>query len=209
MYRPKKYIKDDKDFVFSFIQKNPFASFIMNGNRLLGTHVPVLTEGDEKEWILFSHLANHNEQAALLKDGAEALIIFHGPHAYISSSWYQEKDISTWDYSAVHVNAKIRLQTIVELESSLEKLVQYFEKDQDSPLYYKDLPGKMLDDHLPLISGFWLEPYKVEGVAKLHQSYPAHDVVAVIDKLAKSGNCIHRQLGEDIKKENNNTKNKE
>ncbi|MBT8319587.1 MAG: FMN-binding negative transcriptional regulator [Gramella sp.] len=208
MYRPEKYIKDDKDFVFSFIQENPFASFIMNGERLLGTHIPVLTEGDEKEWILYSHMAKHNEQAALLKDGADALIIFHGPHAYISSSWYREKDISTWDYTAVHVNAKIRMQTREELESSLEKLVQQFEKDQERPLYYKDLPEKMLDDHLPLITGFWLEPFKVEGVAKLHQSYSANDVAAVTNKLGDSRNCMHRQLGEEIKSEHKNIKNR-
>lgn len=201
MYRPRKYIKDDKEFILSFIKENPFATVVMNGERLLATHLPVLIKGDEKEWILYTHLANHNEQAELIKDGAEALIIFHGPHSYVSSSWYREKDISTWDYSAVHVNAKVRVQTREELKISLEKLVKHFEKDQQEPLYYKEIPKKMVDEHLPLITGFWLEPFQVEGVAKLHQEHPEQDVKTVTDKLENSGDCIKQKLAHDIKKE--------
>ena len=200
MYRPQKYKKDDKDFILSFIKKNPFASFIMNGERLIATHIPVLVEEDAKGWRLYSHMANHNEQAASLKDGAEALIIFHGPHSYVSSSWYKEKDISTWDYTAVHVNARISLQSAVELEESLKELVRYFEKDQEAPLFYDQIPRPMLDAHLPLITGFWLEPYKVEGIAKLHQSYGKEDVHSVISHLEKDSS-MGKELSQQIKKE--------
>lgn len=203
MYRPEKYRKDDKEFVLSFIKKNPFATFIINGDRLLATHIPVLVEGDSDHWSLYSHIANHNEQKKFLKDGVEALVIFHGPHSYISSSWYKEKDISTWDYTAVHVSAKLRIQSSAELENSLEKLVGHFEKEQETPLYYKDIPKPMLEEHLPLITGFWLEPLKVEGIGKLHQSYPEHDIKKVVEKLASSGDCMKSELGKAIKKENN------
>lgn len=203
MYRPEKYKKDDNKFVFSFIKENPFATFIMNGKRLLATHIPVLTEGGEDNWQLFSHMANHNEQSAFLEDGVEALIIFQGPHSYISSSWYHEKDISTWDYSAVHVHAKIKLQSAKELQESLAKLVAHFENDQEEPLYYKDYPQGMLEEHLPLITGFWLKPVKVEGIAKWHQSYGKHDVQAVHEKLQASEDPMKKKLGEEIKKENN------
>lgn len=202
MYRPPKYRKDDREFIFSMIEENPFASFILNGERLLATHIPVLAEGKAEDFRLFSHIANHNEQREFLKDGAEALLIFHGPHAYISSSWYKEKDISTWDYTAVHVNAKIKLQTTKELEVSLEKLVKRFEKGQESPLYYKDIPELMLKEHLPLITGFWLEPFKVEGIAKLHQAYPDYDKESVTRKLDRSNSCHERDLSASMKKEN-------
>ncbi|APG60522.1 FMN-binding negative transcriptional regulator [Christiangramia salexigens] len=201
MYRPLKYQKDDKEFIFSFIESNPFASMVVQGGNLVATHVPILTEGNENDWSLFSHTAKHNEISKYLKDGAEALLIFQGAHSYISSSWYKEKDISTWDYSAVHVNARVRLQTGAELEDSLKKLVGKFEKDQEDPLYYKDIPKKMLVDHLPLITGFWLEPFKVQGVAKLHQSYQKDDIKAVVSQLDK-GNNMERDLSADIKAEN-------
>ena len=203
MYRPKKYIKDEKQFVFSFIQQNPFATFIVQGKPLMATHIPVLISGTEEHWNLYSHIANHNKQLEFLKDGAEALVIFQGPQAYISSSWYKEKDISTWDYSAVHVNAKLKIQSREELEESLKNLVYRFEKKQENPLFYKDIPNKMLEEHLPLITGFWLEPLKVEGIAKLHQSYEEHDIKAVSEKLKNSENPVDRKLADDMLKENN------
>lgn len=202
MYRPNKYIKDDKDHIFSFIQENPFATFILKGEILLATHIPVLLNGDKNDYELYSHIANHNEQSQYLKDGEEALIVFHGPQSYISSSWYKEKDISTWDYSAVHVNATIKLQTREELENSLRKLVEKFEEDQDNPLYYTDIPKKMLQDHLPLITGFWLKPFKVQGISKMHQSYPQHDIERIVSKLEEKGIPNQMDVSAAIKKEN-------
>ena len=201
MYRPEKYQKDDKDFIFRFIQENPFASFIVKGDRLLATHIPVLVKGDAENFTLYGHIANHNEQLSYLKDGTEALLIFHGPHSYISSSWYKEKDISTWDYTAVHVNARIKLQSEKELEESLVKLVSHFEKEQEKPLYYEDIPDKMLEEHLPLITGFWLEPVKVQGIAKLHQSYESEDIHRVTQHL-KQGDSMEQELCRYIKTEN-------
>jgi len=201
MYQPRKYRKDDPKFIFKFIQDHPFATFIINGNRLLATHIPVLTKGTAKDFMLFSHIANHNEQFKYLENGTEALLIFQGPHAYISSSWYQEKDISTWDYSAVHINVKLKIQSREELENSLQELVATFEKSQEEPLYYKDIPQKMLDDHLPLITGFWCEVQEIQAIAKLHQGYDKKDIESVTSHLEKQQNNLNSALSENIKKE--------
>lgn len=202
MYQPKKYKKQDPDYLFEFIKEHPFASFIIKGERLLATHIPVLIEGDSTNFRLYSHIANHNEILNYLVNEAEALLIFQGAHGYISSSWYEDKDISTWDYSAVHVNVKVKLQTREELESSLDKLVTKFEKAQAQPLYYKDIPTKMLEEHLPLITGFWAETVKIEGIAKLHQSYKRKDVETVIQHL-NEGDALSKELGNKIREENN------
>ncbi len=199
MYQPKKYKKDDPEYMFKFIQHHPFATFIINGGRLLATHIPVLTKGTDKDFILFSHIANHNEQFKYLEDGTKALLIFQGAHGYVSSSWYKEKDISTWDYSAVHINVKLKIQSREELEESLQKLVATFEKSQENPLYYKDIPKKMLEDHLPLITGFWCEVEKIQGIVKLHQGYDKEDIESVTSHLEKQQN--NSALSENIKKE--------
>lgn len=200
MYQPKKYKKQDPDYIFKFINEHPFATIVLQGERLLATHIPILTEGNSRDFILFGHIANFNEMLPFLKDGSDVLIIFHGANAYISSSWYKEKDISTWDYSAVHVNAKVRIQSIQELKNSLNNLVQKFEKKQEKPLFYRDLPTEMLTEHLPLITGFWCDPIKIEAVAKLHQTYKTEDVASVIDHL-EQGSFSEKELSRDIKKE--------
>ncbi|WP_034918634.1 FMN-binding negative transcriptional regulator [Gillisia sp. CAL575] len=202
MYQPKKYKKQDPEYLFDFINEHPFASFVLKGERLMATHIPVLIEGNFQNYKLYAHIANHNEQLEFLKDEVEALMIFQGAHGYVSSSWYQDKDISTWDYSAVHVNVKLKLQTNEELQTSLLNLVHRFEKNQANPLYYNDIPKQMLEDHLPLITGFWAEPIKIEGVAKLHQSYNKKDVESVITHL-NEGDALSKELSKNIREENN------
>lgn len=203
MYQPKKYLKKDKEFIFNFIQEHPFATFVLNGERILATHIPFLIKGTAEDFIIYGHIANHNEQLQYLKDGAEALVIFQGAHGYVSSSWYRDPDISTWDYSAVHVNVKLKLQTEEELAVSLKNLVHRFEKDQKDPLYFEDLPKEMVDDHLPLITGFWGEPFKVEAVAKLHQGYDKEDIESVVEHLAqRKEDPLACPLSRDIRKEN-------
>ena len=202
MYQPKKYKKSNSEYFVNFIDKHPFATLILHGDRFLATHIPVLLKGKPSSFSLYSHIANSNEMLPFLKDGVEVLLIFQGANGYVSSSWYEEKDISTWDYSAVHVNATIKLQNRTELEESLKKLVFRFEKEQEKPLFYDELPEKMLEEHLPLITGFWCEPFKVEGVAKLHQSYKKEDIASTVNHLMQSGCPMSIELAKDIEQEN-------
>ncbi|WP_372920129.1 FMN-binding negative transcriptional regulator [Salegentibacter sp.] len=202
MYQPKKYKKKDPEYIFKFIQNHPFATFILKGERLLATHIPVLIEGEAENFRLYGHIANHNEQFQHLKDNTEALLIFQGAHGYISSSWYKEKDISTWDYSAVHVNVRLKLQSQEELEQSLINLVHRFEKDQEQPLEYRDIPSEIISDHLPLITGFWCEPFKMEGIAKLHQGYDSEDLSRISKKLQERDEPMDTVLEKNIRAEN-------
>ena len=198
MFRQKKYLKQDPQYIFDFIQHHPFATFVLNGEDLLATHIPVLLKGTPEKFLLYGHIAEANEQYKFLKDGLEALLIFHGAQGYVSSSWYKDIDISTWDYSAVHVNVKLKLQTTEELEDSLDNLIKRFENDKQDPIYYKDLPRDMIEDHLPLITGFWCEPVKVQAIAKLHQGFDKDDVKSVCSHLEKRQDIA---LSKNLKKE--------
>lgn len=201
MFRQKKYLKEDNHYIFDFIRHNPFATFILNGDSLLATHIPVLITGTPEKFILYGHIAEANEQYKYLKDGLEALLIFQGAHGYVSSSWYKDVNISTWDYSAVHVNVELKLQSREELVESLQNLIAHFEKDQKNPLFYKDLPEDMLEEHLPLITGFWCEPVKVQAIAKLHQGFEKEDVKSVTRHLEEREDPVSSELSNDIKKE--------
>ncbi len=202
MYQPKKYRKNDPQYIFDFIKAHPFAAFVLSGDRLLATHVPVLITGTPENFCLYSHIANHNEQFSYLKDGTEAVLIFQGAHGYVSSSWYKEKDISTWDYSAVHVNVRLIIQTPQELESSLGELVAKFEKKQEHPLYFHEYPREMVEEHLPLITGFWCDPFKIEAVAKLHQGSHKEDIESVARHLENSKDPMAKVLSKNIREEN-------
>ncbi|NJW53085.1 FMN-binding negative transcriptional regulator [Salinimicrobium oceani] len=201
MFRQKKYLKQDPQYIFDFIDNHPFATFVLQGEELLATHIPVLIEGTPEKFQLYGHIAEANEQYKFLKDGLEALLIFHGAHGYVSSSWYKDINISTWDYSAVHVNVKLKLQTRAELEESLQKLIGRFEKDQKCPVHYQDLPKDMVEDHLPLITGFWCEPVKVQAIAKLHQGFEHDDLHSVTSHLEQREDPLSSELSKNIKRE--------
>lgn len=202
MYQKKSYVKKDTSTIFDFIKEHPFATFVLKGDRLLGTHIPVLAEGDADQFRLFGHISDHfNEQKKFLKNGREALLIFHGPQAYVSSSWYQKKGISTWNYTAVHVNVKLKIQTDDELRDSLRKLVQRFEKEQEKPLYFDEIPEKIIEKQFPRITGFWGEPFKIEAVSKLHQGYKKEDVDSTIKHLEEQDGQEARCLADLMRKE--------
>jgi len=199
MFCPRTYQKKETDYHYQFIQDHPFATMVIQGEGLVATHIPVLTKGTKNAFHLVGHIAKSNPQASHLKDGMEALFIFQGPHAYVSSSWYDYNDISTWDYSAVHVRASLQLQTAVQLETSLQKLVYRFEKEQDNPTFYHDLPPSLLQEHLPFIVGFTAQPIAIEGIAKYHQDVSADTRERICNKLR--GNPSTAAVATKIEKE--------
>ncbi len=201
MYQPKRYKKNEPEYIFSFIRSHPFATLIIKGNRLMATHVPVLAEGHKHKFRLFGHIARHNEMLSFLKNGTEVLLVFQGPHGYVSSSWYQKKNISTWDYSAVHVNAQIKLQSETELHESLDKLLKRFETNQQNPMFLNDIPSEMIAENLPMICGFWCEPTKVEAIAKLHQGFGNEDINVIITHLENGNRPNLSALSKNIKEE--------
>lgn len=133
-----------------------------------------------------------------MKDGTEALLIFQGAHRYVSSSWYLEKDIGTWDYSGVQVNVRLKIQTRKELEGSLQKLAGHFETHQKDPLLYNDIPEQILKKHLSKITGFWCESFKIEAIAKLNQGANKEDIISVTKNLKAIKDLLASELSKDI-----------
>lgn len=201
MFLQKKYLKENRKYIFEFIKNHPFATFVLNGDEILATHIPILVKGTADDFVLYGHIAEANEQYGFLKDGVEALLIFQGAHGYVSSSWYREKNISTWDYSAVHVNVKLKIQSREELVESLKNLVHHFEKEQKQPLFFENLPKEMVEDHLPLITGFWCEPVSIKAIAKLHQGFEKEDIHSVTQHLKDRTDPLSARLSDNIKKE--------
>lgn len=189
MYQPEKYKNDSRDFIFKFIRNHPFATSIVQGGHLLATHIPVLVKGSPENFRLFGHIANHNPMRGYLKDNVEMLLIFKGPDAYISSSWYASPEIPTWDYVAVHINAMVNLQTPEELEIALRELITHFEKDSDLPIAPTEIPETIWKENFEDITGFWLDPFILKGIEKLHQGFGKKDIGNIAKELGNRPIC--------------------
>ena len=183
MYIPHYYNNENLDEVKDFIKQNSFGILI---NQLDGkpwaTHIPLELDMDKDgKDILVSHIARANPQWKVFEEQPDVLCIFNGPHSYISSSWYQEEEVPTWDYIAVHVYGKVQLLSEEEVMNSMRKLVNKYEADSKNPISLDDLSPKTLRQVKGVV-GFKIEIAAIQAAYKLSQTRP-EDHSAIIEEL--------------------------
>ena len=135
MYIPKINEENDHERILDFIRQNGFGILInANGGMPMATHIPMELSFDEnKAPILRGHVARPNVQWRLWGRPTTVLAIFSGAHSYVSSSWYEKSNVSTWNYLAVHVYGTIRIVSEAELYESVQSLTEKYEKHQENP----------------------------------------------------------------------------
>jgi transcriptional regulator len=166
MYRPDAFRLDDRETLLAHARTHPFATVItQRGGSLTVSHLPLLV--DPERGVLRGHLARENPQYQDLAAESEALAIFHGPHAYVSPSVYEEQpSVPTWNYVVLHVRGRARLVDEPVLRNILDDLVGRFD-----PTGWKlDAPDEYLRSALDAIAGFEISIEELEGKWKLSQN---------------------------------------
>ncbi len=187
MYIPDKYRQEDEKAIRAFLEEHAFGILVSDGpDGPLATHLPLeLVAGPDGPWALEGHLAKANPHVRHLRDGHPVLCIFNGPHAYVSSSWYREEEVPTWNYQAVHLRGTCRRQSEAELLASLHRLVDKYEQDSDQPVSLHNLsPATMRQ--IRGIVGFRIEAVHVAAAYKLSQGREA-DHPRITAELEKRG----------------------
>ena len=197
MYTPAAFKIDDREQAIDFMRRHSFAtvSTCLQG-QLLATHTPMVPFEDESGALsLFGHFAKANPQTASLDNGCEMLIVFSGPHGYISPRWYRQTPaVPTWNYAAVHARGIARRITD---SGQLTRHLLAMIKANDPELYSeRDVitPDNKIDQMLRGISGFSLRVDSLEMKMKLSQNRPLDDRHSVIEALDRSSTCEQRAL---------------
>ncbi|MDH3698899.1 MAG: FMN-binding negative transcriptional regulator, partial [Flavobacteriaceae bacterium] len=185
MYIPPKYRNSNLDEVRSFVQDNAFGILISKGLTFpLATHIPLEIDKDEDgSDILVGHVAKANPHWKTFETQSKVLAIFNGPHTYISSSWYQEEEVPTWNYIAVHIKGTLKVLPEEAVLASLHKLVNKYEKDSENPLNLNDLSPKTMRQ-IKGIVGFKITIEKIHAAYKLSQGREA-DHPKIMEELRK------------------------
>lgn len=181
MYIPSHFkIKEDA-FMHSMIKKYGFATlFSQHKGVPFATHIPLMF--DKNRAYLNGHFARPNPQWTDI-DGQTVLAVFHGPHCYISPSWYESnRAVPTWNYIAVHVYGKAELIEGEELKESLSDLVKKYEAP-DSRYKLEDVDAAYLEGLNRGIVGFKIKIEEMEGKAKLSQNHSLERRTLVIHEL--------------------------
>jgi transcriptional regulator len=111
VYLPAAFTEARSEVLIEHIAQYDFGLLMSHGaDGLIASHIPFLVTHDGHELHLHGHLARPNPQVGHLARGDEVLAIFHGPHAYISPSWYTSgPSVPTWNYADVHAYGIVRL----------------------------------------------------------------------------------------------------
>lgn len=192
VYTPSAFRQDDHGAIRELVASHPLGELVTAGpGGLLASAVPMLLESDGGDDVLVGHLARANPQRG--HDGAEVLVIFRGPEAYVSPSWYPSKAehgrvVPTWDY----VVARARGTLVVHDEAAwVRRLVGRLTRDQesrrDSPWSLDDAPADYIAKSLRGIVGVEVRVKTWEASWKLSQNRPPSDVDGVMDGLRHGG----------------------
>lgn len=188
MYSPDSFQIHDRSVLDAFIRRHGFATLVTHdGESPQATHLPVLLEtGRDPRGMLAAHLARANPQWRQFATEPEVLVIFTGPHAYISPAWYvTEPAVPTWNYTAVHVHGIARIVTDRDRSAGmLHELIEFYEAGRD-PRWHGQIPVDYRDRLLNGIVGVEIEITRIEGTFKLSQNRP-QDLAGVIAALTQS-----------------------
>lgn len=201
MYVPKYYKVSDLEEIKEFIQHNSFATIIsIRKGKPIAAHIPVLLKKIENDYYLTGHLAYGNPLWKTFEEVQDILVIFNGPHAYISSSWYEHENVPTWNYQAVHVYGKASLIEGIDLEQDLTSLLEKYESFRENPVLWDKLSPELLQQEMKGIKGFKIKVEEVQAAYKLSQNRNASDYANIIKELYKEDNPHADAVAEAMKK---------
>ena len=190
MYIPSAFEIKDPDKIGEVISSNSFATLISKDSEsLFASHLPFLYKPDQGvKGKLISHMAKANRHWQLFHEKEEVLVIFNGPHAYISPNWYvAEVAVPTWNYATVHVYGTPRImETEAELNDVLNKTVEKHESGLSNP-WTPNLPDEFKAKLHQAIVGFEIEITRIEAKFKLGQNRSKEDREKMLLTLQKSG----------------------
>ena len=202
MYIPSFFKIENTQEIHDFIHHNGFAIIISQGNeKLIASHIPLLlTRNAKGQEVLMGHLSKGNAQWKSFGTATQVLVIFQGSHAYVSSSWYDHKNVPTWNYMAVHVYGTISLQSEEELLNSLKQLTDKYEVHSANPVSLETMDQSMLSKELKGIIGFEICISEVQAAYKLSQNRDDKNHGLIVDELEKRGDENSTQIAKAMRK---------
>jgi transcriptional regulator len=192
VYRPTHFAVDDRAAIAQLMREYPFATLITPAApEPYVSHLPLLHVDDGSlHGALIGHFARANphwQQAGAV----ESMAIFHGPHAYVSPSWYGDPDrmVPTWNYVTVHAHGTLEpMGDLAAAQGVLEQLVERFEGPRAKPWRF-GMAEPQRSAMVKAIAAFRMPLREVTGKFKLSQNRTPEDRARVVAALRGEGNA--------------------
>jgi len=192
MYIPTAFRVEALAELHAFMREYSFATLITAGDEPFITHLPLLLDPAAGPYgTLIGHFARPNAHWQMDHARLPSIAVFHGPHAYISPTWYRSGSpaVPTWNYAAVHATGKLSLLTdAADAAAVLQRTVDAYESARPSPWQNK-LPAEMNEKLVASIVAFRMPIERIEGKFKLGQNRAAVDQIGAIEALESAGDA--------------------
>ncbi|MGA2596059.1 MAG: FMN-binding negative transcriptional regulator [Bryobacteraceae bacterium] len=196
LYIPKPQLVEDRKFLQDFMDEFAFVDLVTASPEPRITHIPTFLDRSAGQYgTIYGHISRQNPQMKSLENGDRAVIVFHGPHSYISPTWYSKNEVvPTWNFAVVHASGKLSAITDKKaLHDLLAKLIHKFETSPTSSYDFAKLPDSYTYSLMAGIIGFQLEIELLEGKFKLGQDRSEVDRQGILKGLqsAKTEQSIY------------------
>ena len=190
VYIPDHFAARERTTIARLLHDHPFATLVTPGvAEPLVTHLPLLHFADcEPHGTLVGHFARANPHSRGAAN-VESIAIFHGPHAYVTPSWYADPGgaVPTWNYAVAHVHGTLELaHDAAETRAILDLMIQRFESGRAAP-WQLGLDAARLQVMVGAIVGFRIRVKRIEAKLKLSQNRSPDDQRRVAAGLESEG----------------------
>jgi transcriptional regulator len=197
MYIPKLHEQPDLHALHALVRSHPLGTWATQGDgELIVNHVPfVLDQSRGPYGLLRCHVARANSVWQLFSRTVPSVVVFHGPNAYVSPSWYPSKQahgrvVPTWNYTVVHAHG---IPAIVEapaqLIGHLTELTASQENSQAVPWRLGDAPAEFIEQMSRQIVAIEIPILRIFGKWKVSQNRSATDRLGVVAALRKNADA--------------------
>lgn len=200
MYIPELYRNENRAAITDFLQKNSFGILVnQTDGKLWATHIPMLlVVNDSGNEVLQGHISKENPQWKSFKTDNKILAIFSGPHAYISSSWYDHDNVPTWNYGAVHIYGTVKILEESDALQSLKTLVDKYEATSENPTRIEELSKKTMRQVRGIVA-FEIAISEIQAVHKMSQNRDEKNYANIINALEKTGKPAETEVAKIMK----------
>jgi transcriptional regulator len=188
LYIPKPQLVEDRTLLQDFMDEFAFADLITAAPGIRITHIPTFLDRTAAPYgTVFGHISRQNVQSKCFDGSQPAVVVFRGPHSYISPTWYNKPEsVPTWNFAVAHATGRPKAVTDPKaIHSLLARLIAKFEGPGSSYAFAK-LPESYTNSLIAGIIGFEMQIELLEGKFKLGQERNDADRQAILKNLASA-----------------------
>ena len=200
MYIHKLYREENREKILEFLRQNEFATLVTyDGERPVASHLLMEIVEDGENLFVNGHMSKANSLWKTFEKNIEVLVIFQGPHTYISPTWYNHINVPTWNYQSVHVYGKSRL--ITDHREAYELLKRLIDRHEtNSPYKLETLPQDFVEKEMKGIVAFQIEATRIEANYKLSQNRDDENYRRIVSHLEERRDDLSHGVAQAMRK---------